>query len=110
MFGIGATELVVIFVVALLFLGPKRLPELARNLGRALGDFRRAASDIQSHLNVDTTSRYTPPPVTPPAVQGAAEKPAEPEKLQVDEAQAKPAEELVSASSAAPETNESSNT
>ncbi len=106
MFGIGATELVVIFVVALLFLGPKRLPELARNLGRALGDFRRAASDIQSHLNVDATPRYTPPPVTPPAVQSTTEKPAEPEKLQTEETPANPTEEPV----AAPKESGSSNT
>jgi sec-independent protein translocase protein TatB len=49
-FGIGPTELIVILVIALLVLGPKRLPDLARSLGRALGEFRRATSDITAEL------------------------------------------------------------
>ncbi|HKK52624.1 MAG TPA: twin-arginine translocase TatA/TatE family subunit, partial [Myxococcota bacterium] len=43
MFGIGVTELGIILVVALLVFGPKRLPELARTLGRGMGEFRRAS-------------------------------------------------------------------
>ncbi len=50
MFGIGAPELVIILVVALVVLGPKRLPELARGLGRTLGEFRRATSGITEEL------------------------------------------------------------
>jgi sec-independent protein translocase protein TatB len=49
-FGIGPSELLVILVIALLVLGPKRLPELARSLGKALGEFRRATSDITTEL------------------------------------------------------------
>jgi sec-independent protein translocase protein TatB len=51
MFGIGMTELLVILVVALLVVGPKRLPDLARSLGRALHEFRRASSDLRHQLN-----------------------------------------------------------
>ncbi len=51
MFGIGAPELVIILVVALVVLGPKRLPELARGLGRTLGEFRRATSGITEELS-----------------------------------------------------------
>ena len=51
MFGIGAPELVVILVVALVVLGPKRLPELAKGLGRTLGEFRRATSGISEELS-----------------------------------------------------------
>jgi Tat protein translocase TatB subunit len=47
MFGIGMTELMVIFVIGLLVLGPKRLPSLARSLGRSLAEFRRASNDIR---------------------------------------------------------------
>lgn len=89
MFGIGTTEIIVIFIVALLFLGPKRLPELARTVGRAFADFRRTASDLQSHLNVDAAPRYTPPPrpVTVPSpapqvsAESAVEEPATPNSV-----------------------------
>jgi Tat protein translocase TatB subunit len=47
MFGIGMTELLVILVIGLLVLGPKRLPELARSLGRGLAEFRRASTDMR---------------------------------------------------------------
>ena len=50
---IGMTELIVIMVVALIVIGPKRLPELARTLGKALGDFKRATSDFQSSFNIE---------------------------------------------------------
>ena len=41
------TELLVILVIGLLILGPKRLPDLARSLGRGLAEFRRASTDIR---------------------------------------------------------------
>ena len=50
MFGIGLPELLVILVVALIVLGPKRLPEVARTLGKGLAEFRRATSDITDEL------------------------------------------------------------
>lgn len=51
MFGIGPTELIVILVIALLVLGPKRLPELAAGLGKGLAEFRRATADINAELD-----------------------------------------------------------
>ena len=51
MFGIGTTELLVILVVALLVMGPKRLPELARSLGRSLAEFRKATSEFTDELH-----------------------------------------------------------
>jgi TatA/E family protein of Tat protein translocase len=53
MFGIGPLELVMILVVALLVFGPKRVPELARTLGRGLAEFRRASSDLRQSLALD---------------------------------------------------------
>lgn len=53
MFGIGPLELVLILVVALLVLGPKRMPELARTLGKGLGEFRRASHDLRQSLALD---------------------------------------------------------
>jgi len=50
---IGMTELIVIMVVALIVIGPKRLPELARTLGKALGDFKRATSDFQNSFSME---------------------------------------------------------
>jgi len=51
MFGIGVPELLVILVVALIVLGPKRLPEVAKSLGKAFAEFRRATSDLSEELN-----------------------------------------------------------
>ncbi len=51
MFGIGVPELLVIMIVALIVLGPKRLPEVAKGLGRALAEFRRATSDLSAELS-----------------------------------------------------------
>lgn len=53
MFGIGPMELVLIMIVALLVLGPKRMPELARTLGRGLSEFRRASNELRQSLALD---------------------------------------------------------
>ena len=55
MFGsIGITELLIIFVVALVVIGPKRMPDLARTLGKTLRDFKRATSDFQDSMNIES--------------------------------------------------------
>ncbi len=50
MFGIGIPELVIIIIVALLVVGPSKLPELARSMGKALGEFRRLADDVKETI------------------------------------------------------------
>ena len=49
-FGIGPLEMLLIFVIALIVFGPQRLPEIGRNLGKALREFRRATDDIQDSV------------------------------------------------------------
>jgi TatA/E family protein of Tat protein translocase len=51
MFGLGAGELLIILVFALLFIGPKKLPELAKSLGKGLREFQKAKDDLMDHIN-----------------------------------------------------------
>ncbi|MBM7868230.1 twin-arginine translocase subunit TatB [Heliobacterium gestii] len=51
MFNIGFPELVLIFIVALIVLGPSKLPEVGRSVGKALGEFRRATEGLKSQMN-----------------------------------------------------------
>jgi TatA/E family protein of Tat protein translocase len=54
MFGpLGLPELVFILVLALLIFGPKRLPEIGRTVGKAMGEFRRASSELKRTLNTE---------------------------------------------------------
>jgi sec-independent protein translocase protein TatB len=53
MFGIGSTELIIILVVALLVLGPKKLPEIARTLGKGMAEFRRMSTDVKRTIEME---------------------------------------------------------
>ena len=77
MFGsVGAPELILIFVVALLVFGPKRLPELGRSVGRALSEFRRATADLKSTLEREMAEAERAAEVpTTPAVPGEPNRP-----------------------------------
>ncbi|MAI26587.1 MAG: twin-arginine translocase TatA/TatE family subunit [Myxococcota bacterium] len=89
MFGIGMWELLIIFVVALLIFGPKRLPELARTLGKGMAEFRRASYDLRHSFNLDAE----PPPPKP------TPKPDEPDPRSLEAEPGKP-DQLVDAPTA----------
>jgi sec-independent protein translocase protein TatA len=51
MFGIGMPEMIIILVIALIVMGPQKLPELARSLGKGLAEFKRASSDFRRSMD-----------------------------------------------------------
>lgn len=55
MFGIGLPEILVILVVALIVVGPSKLPELAKSLGKAFNEFKRMADEVKDTIQEEIT-------------------------------------------------------
>ena len=90
MFGsIGMPELIIIFMIALIIFGPRKLPELGRSLGKSLGEFKRASNELRNTLDEEirleeqrarragrragAEARAADGPVTPAPADGALE-------------------------------------
>ena len=100
MFGIGSGELILLLIVALIVLGPERMPKLARDLGRAVAEFRKTSDELRGEfLNADKYLEPSPPTAVQPvdaapavmaelpATAGSAESvaPAEPDETVFDQ-------------------------
>jgi len=72
MFGIGFQEMLVILVIVLIFFGPKRLPDLAKSLGKGIAEFKKASDEVRK--GIDEAVREEP--AEPPAPQESDTKPA----------------------------------
>jgi len=72
MFGsIGMPELIIIFVIALIIFGPRKLPELGKSLGRSISEFKRASNELRNTLEdeirLDEQRQKAPAPTPAPA-------------------------------------------
>ena len=80
---IGGPEVLIVLLVALIVLGPKRLPHAARQVGRAVAEFRRVTSDFQSEMrNAIAEPVITRPPLADPVPPAEPKKDAEPPAAQ----------------------------
>ncbi len=65
---LGFPELVIIFIVALIVFGPRKLPELGRSLGKGLAEFKKASNELQRTLDEEIRNEeHKAPPVVTPA-------------------------------------------
>ncbi len=75
MFGIGFQEMLIILVVVLIFFGPKRLPDLAKSLGKGIAEFKKASEEVRK--GIEEAAKEEPPgegpkpPENPPAPAAA---------------------------------------
>jgi TatA/E family protein of Tat protein translocase len=71
---LGFPEMIFIFVLALIIFGPKKMPEIGRQIGRALAEFKRASNDFKAQIETEirqmevetSTPQYVSEPATPP--------------------------------------------
>jgi sec-independent protein translocase protein TatA len=79
-FGIGPVELIVVLIIALLVIGPGKLPEVGSALGKSIREFRKASSDVEEATKIDT-SPIPPTAAAPAPPANAPTVPVEPNVL-----------------------------
>jgi len=91
---LGFPELFLIFIVALIVFGPKRLPEIGKTLGKALGEFKKASDDlkntIEREVRAEELKQLTTIPTITPLEHVSRSEPAAPQTIAVE---SKPAPE-----------------
>ena len=76
---IGMPELVMILVLALLLFGPQKLPEIGKQVGKALGEFKRTSNELKRTIEdeMDRATKETPPVEPPPSPPPAGAAPSD---------------------------------
>ena len=82
---LGIPELLFILVLALLVFGPRKLPEIGRTMGKALGEFRRATSDLKRTLDTELSAEKLNPPDPIPQTVGESVSKQEPIQPSADQ-------------------------
>jgi TatA/E family protein of Tat protein translocase len=77
--GIGGPELLIVLLVVLLVFGPRKIPEIARMMGKGMREFRRLSTEFQRELNIaDALEGKAPPGPPHPGSGGPRPSPADP--------------------------------
>ena len=107
--GIGAPELIIILIIALIVVGPGRLPDVGSALGKSIREFRKAATDVKDATSLEEKPQSAPAPAAVAAAAAPVPAPAIPAaSTAIPVADATPEPAVVDAAEATPETSEMS--
>jgi sec-independent protein translocase protein TatA len=92
---IGMPELIIIFVIALIIFGPRKLPELGRSLGKSLAEFKRASNELRNTLEEEIRLEEQKPKVEEPKVEEPLHRTEPSKTVEASPATIEPPEEPV---------------